>query len=116
MLPHSAADDSGIAALRRYLMSHVPMQVNLAYESFDPACRSCFTAAEAWTHLVLPIRMEEGCLVCATTRQTMPEAKILLQRKAVSAFRFVFAEPRPLEQFIAEAYAFEGIEASEDAA
>ena len=89
-------------------------EVNLARETIDPSCQNVISATEAWDSLVLPLRMIDGELLCATTEETLPSALKLIQRRAAVPFRFVIAEIRPLEQFIAERYHYEGVEVAED--
>lgn len=88
-------------------------RVHLAHEPFDPACLGVITAHQAWDHLVLPLRQEKGELVCATTRETLAGAIGLLHRCCPTPFRFVLAPVHPVEQFIAERYAYEGVEIAE---
>ncbi len=83
---------------------------SLASEHFDPQCLSLITARDAWDRLILPIRWEDGELLCATTVETLPVAIELLQAKLDCPFHFVIAEMRPLEEFIASLYAYEGVE------
>lgn len=85
----------------------------LARERFDDSCLALIDAEEAWDHLVLPLRMERGTLVCATTYGTLPTAMRLLQRRVYLPFRFVIAEIGPLEGFIAERYSYEGVPVAE---
>ena len=88
-------------------------QVRLCQQMFDDACLSLLTAAQAWDNLVLPLRLESGELVAATTYETLPAAIGLLQRRVPRPFRLVLADVQPLEQFIAERYAYEGVEVGE---
>ena len=90
-------------------------EVNLAWQEIDPTCRRVLSAAEAWDSLVLPLRREDGVLVCATAVETLPAAAALLEGTVDEPVRFVLAECRPLEQFIAEQYGYEGVEIDEAA-
>jgi hypothetical protein len=83
---------------------------SLATEQFDEQCLRMISAKEAWDSLILPIRWEDGELLCATTVETLPGAIELLQQKLDCPFHFVIAEIRPLEEFIASLYAYEGVE------
>ncbi|MEM9416118.1 MAG: hypothetical protein AAGA29_11685 [Planctomycetota bacterium] len=86
----------------------------LCKERFDPEVLSLFTAREAWDTLVLPIRMEDGELLCATTVETLSSAIELMQGKPGLAYHFVLAEMRPIEEFIANLYAYEGVDVVDD--
>ena len=81
----------------------------LARERIDPGCLTLIEPHEAWDHAVLPLRIERGTLICATTYETLPAAMRLLQRRIYLPFRFVIAEIAPLEGFIAERYRYEGV-------
>lgn len=87
--------------------------VRLCQEQFDPNSLRVISAKQAWDALVLPLRTEAGELVCATTEETLPEAISLMQQEAYCNVRFVITEIRPLEDFIAERYAYEGVELTE---
>jgi len=91
-------------------------RVNLAHESFDARALDAISPAQAWDNLVLPLRIEDGELVAATTPACLNDAVAALQRAVDQPFRLVLAETRPLEQFIAEAYGFEGVDLPETAA
>lgn len=85
-------------------------QASLATEHYDPQCLRMISAKEAWDRLILPIRWEDGELLVATTVETLPAAIELLQAKLDCPFHFAIAEMRPLEEFIASLYAYEGVE------
>ncbi len=89
--------------------------VNLARQRLDHGCSRHLSAQDAWNHLVLPLRLEDGCLICATTHGALGDADALLRGKLKTPFRFVLAELRPLEEFIADIYDFEGIDVDEAA-
>ena len=84
-------------------------RVNLTQEPSDPACLRMLTPEQAWDSLVLPLRVEKGELICATTEETLGDAIALVQRVVMMPVVFVLANIRPLEQFIAERYAYEGV-------
>ena len=86
---------------------------SLATEQYDPQCLRMLSAQEAWDRLVLPIRFEDGELLCATTVETLPAAIELLQNKLDCPYHFALAEMRPLEEFIANLYAYEGVEVTD---
>ncbi|MEM6392588.1 MAG: hypothetical protein AAF797_07440 [Planctomycetota bacterium] len=91
-------------------------QTSLATEADDPQCLRTLTAQQAWDSLVLPLRIEDDELVCATTLETLSSAIEMLETRTDQPFRFVIAEICQLEQFIAERYAYEGIAVIEEAA
>lgn len=105
----SISRSSVISALAEQVALRAP-DASLATEHFDPQCLRMVSAKEAWDHLLLPIRWDEGELLVATTIQTLPAAIELLQAKLDCPFHFVLAEMRPIEQFIASLYAYEGVE------
>ncbi len=84
--------------------------VNLCRERLDDRCLTTVSAQEAWENLVLPLRVERGTHVFATTVETLTNAIELIQERIASPFRVVLTEVRPLEQFIAERYGYEGVE------
>ena len=98
-----------IEALAEQVVMRAP-DASLATETFDPQCLRMIAAKEAWDCLILPIRWEDGELLCATTVETLPAAIELLQQKLDCPFHSAIAEMRPLEEFIASLYAYEGVE------
>ena len=101
-----------IEALAEQVVMRAP-DAALASEQFDPQCLGMLSAKEAWDSLILPIRWEDGELLCATTVETLPGAIELLQQKLDCPFHFAIAEIRPLEEFIASLYAYEGVEVTD---
>ncbi len=86
-------------------------RVNLLTEQVDESCRHLISAEDAWEHTVLPLRMDDGgALICATTLQTSDQAARMLKRRLSVPFHFVMAATHQLEQYISEAYDFEGIQ------
>ncbi len=81
----------------------------LSTETHDPAVLGLISATDAWHSLVLPLRYEGDLLVVATTEETFESAVALLRRTTDRPVRLLLAEMRPLEQFIAERYGFEGV-------
>lgn len=100
-------------ALAEQVAYRAPL-TKLCQEAFDPAALPLLTAREAWDTLVLPIRWEDGDLLCATTVETLPSAIKLLQSKLDQPYRFALAEMRPIEEFIANMYAYEGVDVVDD--
>lgn len=90
-------------------------EVRLATEPFDPQCLHLFTPQQAWDHLVMPLRVADGELIIATTEETLASAIDVVDEVTHRPYRFVLAEIRPLEQFIAERYSFEGVDCIEAA-
>ena len=88
--------------------------IKLCREEFDPDVLLLLTAREAWDTLVLPIRREDGELLCATTVETLSSAIQLLQEKLDEPYHFALVEMRPIEEFIASMYAYEGVDVVDD--
>ncbi len=82
---------------------------DLALQVQDERCLPILTAQEAWDALVLPLRLERGELIAATTCETLPQAIRLLQRAVFVPFKFVLVDVGPLERYIAQRYEFEGV-------
>jgi len=85
-------------------------ETNLARERMDASCLSVLTPQQAWDSAVLPLRVEAGTLVCATSYETLAAAFALLRRRSKQPVRFVISEIRPLEQFISQLYDYDGVE------
>ena len=98
-----------IEALAEQVAMRAP-EASLASEEYDPQCLRMISAKDAWDRLLLPIRWDRGELLCATTVETLPAAIELLQQKLDCTYHFVIAEMRPLEEFIASLYSYEGVE------
>ncbi|MEM0915766.1 MAG: hypothetical protein AAGB29_12280 [Planctomycetota bacterium] len=103
---------SCIAARLREQCRHV----NLAHESIEPDAVAMLSPSQAWDHMVLPLRIDGEELVAATTPAGVDDAVATLQHAVDRPFRLVLVEARPLEQFIAETYGFEGVHLPETAA
>lgn len=86
---------------------------SLFRESQDASCLGFLQARDAWENLVLPLRFDEGELVCATTQETLADALRLMLRVSPVPCRFVLVAVHPIEQFIAELYHYEGVELEE---
>ncbi len=83
----------------------------------DRNCLFLLSPRDAWDQLILPLHFDaDRELICVTTVESLPTAIAFLQRKLSVPFRFVLADLRLLEQFIAEQYDYEGVECVEDAA
>lgn len=91
-------------------LTHNCRQVNLTHEASDPEVMDYVEVHDAWNHLVLPLRIEDGTLVCATTEETAATALAMLHKTLDRPFELVISEIRLLEQFIAERYAYEGVD------
>ncbi|QDU34100.1 hypothetical protein KS4_21620 [Poriferisphaera corsica] len=85
--------------------------INLFNETFDQTCLSMLTPELAWQNLVLPIRMHEGTLICATTKSMLDAALNMLQQHLTETpFKLTLVESHLLEMFIAERYDYEGVD------
>ncbi|QQE12159.1 hypothetical protein JD969_01390 [Planctomycetota bacterium] len=88
--------------------------LNLFNETFDHDCLRLLPAEEAWKSLVLPIRIHDGSLICATTKSMLDDALSLLEKHVKDTpVKLTFVESHLLEMFIAERYGYEGVEADE---
>jgi len=105
-----------VAAALAEQFRHRCSWVNLAHQNLDPQCLIQLEPAQAWDHLLLPLRYENGELIFATALETLEMAIALLQRYVYQPFHLVLCEMRQLEQFIAERYDYEGIELRVDEA
>ena len=85
--------------------------IDLATEPNDPAVLELIDAREAWGCHMLPLRIELGELLVATTITDLPEAMALLQQRVETPVRFVIPERRQLERYIIERYSIVAVEA-----
>lgn len=79
--------------------------VDLACEPNDLNLIHMLTEAEAWAVRALPLRVETGELVVATTVIDLPEAMAMLREKVRWPIRFVLADRKQLEHFLGHRYA-----------
>lgn len=85
--------------------------VRLSQAPHDPNALSYLTAQDAWDYVILPLAIEpDGHLLCATTEENLSAALAFLLNTLAIPFRVVLAEVRPLEQYIAEQYHYEGVD------
>lgn len=84
--------------------------VDLTRETFDEQALSYLPAREAWEHLILPLRIADDQLICATTAWCLAEAIAYIQQSVPIAFQFVLTDLPQLEQFIAERYDYDGVD------
>jgi hypothetical protein len=91
--------------------------VKLTEQHLDRNCQYLISPADAWDHLIMPLQFDEDReLICATTVETLPAAIEFVQANLTMPVRFVLADLRLLEQYIAEQYDYEGVEVVEEAA
>lgn len=65
---------------------------------------------DAWDYLILPVSIDpDGTLLCLVCRDTLALALTFLLNHTGQPFRMECAEAGPLEQYIAERYAYEGV-------
>lgn len=101
-------------ALGKHLRQAAP-HVKLAQTAHDPAALAYLSPRDAWDYLILPLAVEpDGHLLCCTTPETLSTALAFLMRTIAVPFRIVFTDVRPLEQFIAEQYHYEGVDVDVD--
>ena len=84
-------------------------ETKLKGEKHNPNCLSWLDPAEAWQNLCLPLRQERGIKICATTIETLEDARTLMRAKGHQKCQFLITDFHSLEQFIAERYDYEGI-------
>lgn len=86
-------------------------EVRLSQTVTDTAVLDYLSARDAWDYVILPLAIEpDGHLLCCTTEETLSTAVAFLMRTLAVPFRFVLADVRPLEQYIAEQYHYEGVD------
>ena len=91
--------------------------VKLTQTAHDPAALEYICARDAWDFLILPLAVEpDGHLLCCTTSETLGTALAYLTRTLAIPFRVVITDIRPLEQYIAEQYHYEGVDLDTEAA
>lgn len=75
-----------------------------------PDALSLIAPHDAWDYLILPVEIDaDGTLLCLVCRDTLSLALSFLLNHTGQPFRMQCAEAGPLEQYIAERYAYEGI-------
>jgi len=119
------ADDAECAAIRERLD---PAGANELIEALETAVAPTLEPAQlgslphvpealqqvaphdAWDYLILPVEFDaDGTLVCLVCRDTLALALTFLLNHTGQPFRLKAAEAGPLEQYIAERYAYEGL-------
>ncbi len=78
--------------------------VDLAGQVFDADAAGLVTAREAWQYRLLPLRYEDGVLVCASMLDRIADADAFIRARCSTDVRFVLAEPIQLEQKIMQRY------------
>ncbi len=75
-----------------------------------PAALQQIAPHDAWDYLILPVSIDtDGTLLCLVCRDTLALALTFLLNHTPQPFRLLSAEAGPLEQYIAERYAYEGV-------
>lgn len=97
-------------ALAKHLQKNAD-HVKLSQTPHEPGALTYVPARDAWDYLILPLELEpDGSLLCCTTEETLPTALAYLMRSLNVPFHVVTADVRPLEQYIAEQYHYEGVD------
>jgi len=91
-------------------VGHFCQHVDLACEQHDPELIDLITAQQAWSMHLLPLRIEMGEVVVATTITDLPEAMSILQKKVDQPIRFVIPDRRQLERYIIERFGIVAVE------
>jgi len=104
-----AADYFGLATEKicQALAEHIERncsRTNLTQETMDHNCLQIVRPQEAWFARVLPMRVEQGVLICATTTQTLSNAIRLFQERTSIPVRFTIAPIQQLEQYLCQLY------------
>lgn len=87
--------------------------VQLCETAHEAEALTHVAARDAWDYLILPLQIQDdGTLVCCTTEETLATALAYLMRTLSVPFDVVIADVGPLEQYIAEQYHYEGIDAA----
>lgn len=92
-------------------VGHFCQHVDLACEPNDPAVLDLIEADQAWSLHILPLRIDLGELVVATTITDLPEAMALLDSRTDRTIRFVIPDRRQLERYIIERFEIVSVEA-----
>lgn len=101
-------------ALTKHLR-HAAPEVKLSQTAHDAKALEYLAARDAWDYLILPLSIEpDGHLLCCTTPETLSTALAFLMRTLAVPFRVVITDVRPLEQYIAEQYHYEGLDVDVD--
>ncbi|MHB1157488.1 MAG: GspE/PulE/PilB domain-containing protein [Phycisphaerales bacterium] len=97
-------NDRAIAHAWAEQVGHLCRHVDLACEPNDPSMLTLLKPAEAFTRRALPLRLDAGALLVATTITDLPEAAVLLGMRTQRPIEFVLADHRQLEHFILRRY------------
>ena len=104
--------DAVCDAVAEQMLPNCP-RINLMHQSMDYNCLNMLKPKQAWAAILLPLRFEEGVLLCATAAQTLGSALALMQQKTSVPCRFLIAPMHQVEQYICQLYDYEGVEVSE---
>ena len=85
-------------------MHDTAQQINVTQTDHDPHAERLIDSNEAWQNRVLPIRQKTGKLSFATTSEHLPAAIELLETRGFNTFDIVLANPRELDQMIAQRF------------
>ncbi len=85
------------------MIQHCP-RVDLVVEPRHTGVLQSIDGRTAWQYHLLPLRREDGRLVCATTREHLPGAIQFARRHFDTPVRFVLAERFQLEQYLMRGY------------
>lgn len=97
-------NDRAIAHAWAEQVGHLCRHVDLACEPNDPSMLALLKPAEAFTRRALPLRLDAGVLIVASTITDLPEAAVLLGMRTGRPIEFVLADHRQLEHFILRRY------------
>ncbi len=79
-------------------------KVDLALYKPSPSALAVFSSREAWAYRILPLKLTETELVCATSSTRLPNAMAFAQIRSEVPVTFLVADVLQLEQYILSNY------------
>lgn len=89
-----------LASQQRESIGHV----DLGAETHEDDALSAVPGRFAWASRILPLRFENGTLICATTAKALPDAMAALCERLDHPVTFVLAEEIQLKGYIMQRY------------
>ena len=85
------------------MTQHCP-RVDLVVEPRHPGVLKTVDSNTAWQHQLLPLRLEDNRMICATTAERLPAAINFARQHLDVSVRFVLVERVQLEQYLMQSY------------
>lgn len=85
-------------------MAEYVEEIDLVCEVRDPRVADILTVREAWSHLMMPLRIDGDALIVATSRGRLADAMAYAHGRFNMYVHFVYADRIQLEQYIMEHY------------